>query len=448
VATAPTPAGPWQASDTPVVLPDAAGHWKFDPEVIYNNGIGYLYYGSYYGGVFARTLSADGMSSDASSEKQIAIDNRYEGTFIVRHNGWFYFMGSAANCCAGPLSGYAVFSARSRSPLGPFVDRDGVSILDSRVGGTPVLTQNGNRWVGPGHNAVITDYSGQQWIVYHAIPRNNPYFPYADDTPGINHRPALIDPLDWQGGWPVTRGGHGPSDQLMPGPAAQPWQTTAYRPHFVSTPQPGTKIARLSDDFNGTSLSPQWTWVRQPDASTYSVSDGALHWQIQTADLHPENSSMALASVLTEPAPKGDYMVETRYSTDLPAAGCCYNYAQGAVLAYKDDGNYVKLDVFSDWNTRQTEFGKEVTPVPAGYPHYGNGVGGPVGEKTWLRIVRHVSAGADYYTAYTSIDGVHWDRAETWRHNLGSNEKIALASMGGPGGFTSTFDYVHVYQVK
>jgi arabinan endo-1,5-alpha-L-arabinosidase len=444
VATAPTPAGPWTASDTPVVPPDSAGHWKFDPEVIYVNGTGYLYYGSYYGGIWARTLSADGMSSDPTSETQIAIDNRYEGTFIVRHGGYFYFMGSAANCCNGPLSGYAVFSARSKSPLGPFVDRDGVSILASRVGGTPVLMQNGNRWVGPGHNAVITDYSGQQWIIYHAIPQNDPYF---GGQPGINHRPALIDPLDWQSGWPTTRGGRGPSDQVMPGPAAQPWETTAYRPSFVSTPQPGAKITRLSDDFNGSSLSSQWTWVRQPAASTYWVSGGALHWQIQNADLHPESGG-PLASVLTEPAPTGDYIVETRYSNNEPANGeCCWNYAQGAVLAYKDDGNYIKLDVFSNWNTRQTEFGKEVTPVPTGYPHYGNGVGGPVGDKTWLRIVRHVASGQDYYTAYTSIDGVHWDRAQSWRHDLGPNEKIALVSMGGPGDFISTFDYVHVYRV-
>jgi arabinan endo-1,5-alpha-L-arabinosidase len=445
VATSGSPAGPWQVSGTPVVPPDAVGHWKFDPEVIFVHGTGYLYYGSYFGGIFARTLSADGLSSGASSEKQIAIDNRYEGTFIVRHGGWYYFMGSASNCCNGPLSGYAVFSARSRSPLGPFVDRDGVSILASRVGGTPVLTQNGNRWVGPGHNAVITDYSGQQWIVYHAIPQDDPYF--AGQT-AINHRPVLIDPLDWRDGWPTTRGGRGPSDQPMPGPAAQPGETTAYRPYFVSTPQPGAEIRRLSDDFNGTSLSSQWTWVRPPDRSTYSVSGSALHWQIQNADLHPETPGSALASVLTEPAPQGDYMVETRYSNDEPAGVCCYNYAQGALLAYKDDGNYIKLDVFSNFETRQTEFGQEVTPVPTGYPHYGSGVGGPVGNWTWLRIVRHVAAGVGYYTAYTSIDGTNWDRAETWRHNLGANEKIALASMGGPGGFTSTFDYVHVYRVK
>jgi arabinan endo-1,5-alpha-L-arabinosidase len=114
VATSVSPAGPWRVSDTPVVPPDAAGHWKFDPEVIFVHGTGYLYYGSYFGGIFARPLSADGLSSDASSEKQIAIDNRYEGTFIVRHGGWYYFMGSASNCCNGPVRGRAGHSVGCR----------------------------------------------------------------------------------------------------------------------------------------------------------------------------------------------------------------------------------------------------------------------------------------------------------------------------------------------
>ena len=42
----------------------------------------------------------------------------------------------------------------------------------SRVGGTTVLTQNGNRWIGAGHHALITDAAGQDHIVYHAIDRD------------------------------------------------------------------------------------------------------------------------------------------------------------------------------------------------------------------------------------------------------------------------------------
>ena len=448
VATGPTPVGPWTDSGKPVVAPkDSIGvpgakRWEFDPEVIMAGGTPYIYFGSYFGGIFARQLTRDGMNSIESTETQIAIDNRYEGTFIVQHDGWYYFMGSATNCCNGPLTGYSVFAARSRSPLGPFVDKDGVSILNTRVGGTPVLAQNGNRWVGAGHNAVVTDYSGQDWIVYHAVDRNDPY--YAGNV-GYTKRPGLIDPLDWQGGWPTVRGGAGPSDQPMPGPAAQPGQRTLYHAHPVQDPHPGQPYSALSDDFSGTALGPQWTWIRPPDPSTYSVSGGALSWQTQNADLHPESSG-ALASVLTEPAPAGDYVVDTKVSVNVPPTGMGENYVQGGMVIYGDDGNYVKLASVSIWDTRQTEIGKEVTPVPPGYPHYGNGVVGPVGDSTYLRIVHHTVGTEDAYTAYTSLDGAHWDRGDTWTAALGTHPRIGLVSMGGSG-YTSTFDFVHVSRV-
>lgn len=448
VATSKNPTGPWVDSGQPVVPPTdsptspGSRRWEFDPEVITDGVTSYLYFGSYFGGVFVRQLSADGLHSSAASERQIAIDNRYEGTFIVKHDGWFYFMGSATNCCAGPLTGYSVFAARSRSPLGPFLDQNGVSILNSRVGGTPVLAQNGNRWVGSGHNAVVTDFAGQDWIVYHAVDRTDPY--YAGNV-GYTKRPGMIDPLDWRGGWPTVRGGRGPSDQPMPGPVAQPGERATYRPEFVSAPMPGQSITALSDNFDGSALSAQWTWARPPSPSTYSVSNGQLSWQTQAADLHPP--ATPLASVLTEPAPNGNYMVETKVALTTPASGCCQNYVQGGLVIYGNDGNYVKLASVSIWDTRQTEFGKQMSPVPPGYPSYGNGVVGPVGDWTYLRIVHRRAEGADLYTAYTSLDGSHWDVGGTWTHQLGNNVKIGLVSMGGAG-FVSRFAYVRVSAVS
>jgi arabinan endo-1,5-alpha-L-arabinosidase len=448
VATSNSPTGPWTDTGRPVVEPQdspsspGSRRWEFDPEVITAGGLSYLYFGSYFGGIAVRTLSADGLSSDPASQTQIAIDNRYEGSDIVVRDGWYYLLASATNCCAGPLTGYSVFAARSRSPFGPFRDRDGVSVLAGRVGGTPVLAQNGNRWVGTGHNAVITDFSGQDWIVYHAVDRNDPY--YAGDV-GYTKRPALLDPLDWQRGWPTVRGGRGPSDSLQPGPAAQPGERTAYQPHPVADPQPGHRYQALSDEFSGTRLSTRWTWVRQPDPAGYQVSGGALRWQTQSGDLHPPADD--LASVLTEPAPAGNYMVETKVSLSTPAEGCCQNYVQGGLVIYNDDGNYVKLASVSIWNTRQTEWGKNVQPVPTGYPTYGNGVVGPVGDSTYLRILRQHGPGTDRYTAFTSLDGRHWDKGGTWTQSATAHTKIGLVSMGGAG-FVSTFDYVRVNSLR
>jgi arabinan endo-1,5-alpha-L-arabinosidase len=97
----------------------------------------------------------------------------------------------------------------------------------------------------------------------------------------------------------------------------------------------------------------------------------------------------------------------------------------------------------SIFNTRQTEFGKEVTPVPTGYPHYGNTVVGPVGSWTYLRIIRHRTDSSDAYTAYTSLDGRHFDTGGTWTATLGSHSRIGLISMGGAG-FTTSFAYLRV----
>ena len=62
----------------------------------------------------------------------------------------------------------------------------------------------------------------------------------------------------------------------------------------------------------------------------------------------------------------------------------------------------------SIWETRQTEFAKELSPVPAGYPRYGNTVVGPPGEWTWLRIARWERNQQVLYQAYTSQDGTNW----------------------------------------
>jgi arabinan endo-1,5-alpha-L-arabinosidase len=85
--------------------------------------------------------------------------------------------------------------------------------------------------------------------------------------------------------------------------------------------------------------------------------------------------------------------------------------------------------------------------MPQGYPNYGNTVVGPVGDWTYLRIVAHQShpAGGNgvSYTAYTSLDGAHWDVGGTWTRDLGPHPRIGLISMGGSG-FTSHFAYVRV----
>lgn len=223
MATAPTPAGPWTDSGVPVVAPrpGAGGAaaddflWTYDPSVVTDGGKQYLFYGSYYGGVVVQQLAADGRSTTGEA-KQVAIDNKFEGAYVVRHGRYWYLFASTANCCLGPTTGYSVQVGRSKAITGPYVDAQGVPLTASRAGGTPVLNQNGNRWVGAGHNAVTTDLAGRDWIVYHAIDRADPFL---DGNSGVNQRPMLVDRLDWVDGWPAVRAGRGPSTGEQQGPA-------------------------------------------------------------------------------------------------------------------------------------------------------------------------------------------------------------------------------------
>jgi arabinan endo-1,5-alpha-L-arabinosidase len=301
---------------------------------------------------------------------------------------------------------------------------------------------NGNRWVGTGHNTVFRDFGGQWWTIYHAVDRFHPYF---ESEPGFTKRPPLLDPLDWVHGWPSVRSGRWASNRSMPAPAAQPGQHSRYRPHLVRPDRRGSLRAHFSDEFSGTGLSDRWTWVREPAAGTYGVEAGTFRFDTQKADLNTNDNT---ASVLTEPAPRGDYVLQTKVRLNLPVQGDTFNFVQAGMVVYGSDDAFVKLVHFSNFETRQTEFAKEVPTAPAGFPRYGNTVVGPPGEVTWLRIVKRTTGAGQTFTAYTSQDGRHWVRGGTWVHNrLGQQVRIGLVSMGGTG-FNARFDYVRVWRLR
>lgn len=230
VATSDSPAGPWTPTDKPVIAPrpNGSGGWynTIDPAGLTpSDGRQYLYWGSYGGGVHVTRVSADGLTP-VGAEQKVGRSDRYEGAYVVKHGRYYYLMASSANCCSGPATGYSVYTGRSTSPMGPFLDEDGVSMNASATGGRLVVAQNGNKWIGPGHNAMFTDAAGQTYLMYHALDRNNAWL----TTPGgINRRPMLIDRLDWIGGWPVVNAGAGPSATPQKAPTTssllggQPW---------------------------------------------------------------------------------------------------------------------------------------------------------------------------------------------------------------------------------
>ena len=329
-ATAPTPTGPWTFSDTPVVAPRPSGDggwlWTFDPtRITAPDGTMYLYYGSYFGGIWVSEMTPDGLHITGEATR-VAIDNKFEGAYVVLRDGWYYLFASSANCCAGPTTGYSVSVGRSRDPRGPFVDKLGQSLNVSRAGGTPVIAPNGNRWVGTGHNGLVTDLAGQDWFVYHAIDRNDPYL---DGTSGINERPMLLDRLDWIGGWPTVRAGAWASDELRDRPVTR-------------TP--------VQDDFTRLSTR-DWRVV----SGSWSVADGRLRGQGELlarrdvrGDLRAEADVRGAAGLRINGIPvrvaDGELRIGTRAAAPLPAgfdAGAWHHLAvdvrDGRMTATLDD---------------------------------------------------------------------------------------------------------------
>jgi arabinan endo-1,5-alpha-L-arabinosidase len=198
--------------------------------------------------------------------------------------------------------------------------------------------------------------------------------------PGVTIRPALLDPIDWIDDWPIVRGGYGPSDTPQPAPAAQPWQYNAYSTRVLQPDRPGKLIPSLSDEFNTTRLSSQWHFLHPAADNTYVLTGSSYQVDTHGPD---ENGSPSVVSILAEPTPSGDWMVETKVTTGVPFDNsCCYNFAQGALFIYGNDQNSIKLDVFPNFDVRATEFGKQVGPVPPHYPTYDHQFVGQAGPTT------------------------------------------------------------------
>lgn len=447
VAVSDSPVGPWKAKEELVIAPRRAGpgcsfKWTYDPRyIVGRDGRQYLYFGSYGGGIFIQPLTADGFSTTGDATR-ITVDGRYEASEVVFHNDMYYLIVSTTNCCNGPLTGYALFVGRSSDPLGPFRDREGHSMLDARVGGTPLLVQNGNRWVGPGHNTVFEDGVGQSWTMYHAIDSGDPYL---DDSAKLSRRPVLLDKLDWIDDWPVINNGDGPSDTLQLAPVTQLGQRHRSRSAKTTSISDGNLL--WSENFKGTQLDRRWRWVRPPKSDAYGLDDGVLRFDTQAADLYGDRND---ASVLVTPAPAGDYIVEARVRLILPDVDCCQMPVQAGIVIYDGDDNYIKLVHVALNNTRQIEFASEILPTLASAPRYGNTVLGPPADLTWLRIAvrrRAGHRGADLATAFSSHDGINWVRGGTWQHVSGAVQQVGLVSMGG-GGFSARFETVRILRLK
>jgi arabinan endo-1,5-alpha-L-arabinosidase len=213
VATSKSPAGPFADSGKPMRC--GKGFINIDPMAFDDPATGkrLLYWGSGFEPIRVQELAPDRLSFAAGSEPADLVrpkegpgyERLIEGAWVVRRRGWYYLFYSGDNCC-GEKAHYAVMVARSRSATGPFQ-----TLAEATRRPESTVLARSARWNAPGHNSIITDAAGRDWIFYHAIDPAKPKNGEGD------RRVMLMDRVTYKNGWPVITGGV-PSAEARPAP--------------------------------------------------------------------------------------------------------------------------------------------------------------------------------------------------------------------------------------
>jgi len=124
-----------------------------------------------------------------------------EAPFLYSHGEYYYLFVNVGACCRGLDSTYEIRVGRSRSPTGPFVDRDGVDMRDG--GGTVFLDRTGeqlgdSKYHGPGHAGIYETPTGKQYFSFHYYDAENDGLPQMGvaEIAFEDGWPTVVEPVD------------------------------------------------------------------------------------------------------------------------------------------------------------------------------------------------------------------------------------------------------------
>lgn len=192
LATSPSgESGSWTDQGVVIESVTADNYNAIDPNLVVDaEGRWWVSFGSFYGGL--KMFEVDTTTGLRINDELISIAARpqnggaLEAPFIHRNGDFYYLWVSFDSCCQGAASTYRIMVGRSESVTGPFVDRDGVQMMEG--GGTQMMSSHGSIH-GPGHNAVFTDSDGDV-LAYH----------YYNDA-GVAQ--IGLNLISYEDGWPV-----------------------------------------------------------------------------------------------------------------------------------------------------------------------------------------------------------------------------------------------------
>jgi arabinan endo-1,5-alpha-L-arabinosidase len=180
-----------------------------------HDGKAYLFWGSFWTGIKAVEVCPEtGMPGKYRGgnlkipEDYVTVANRgpdgdtsIEAAYVIRHDDDYFLFTSRGGCCDGVKSTYHIAIGRAKSPLGPYLDKEGKPMKEG--GGTVILSST-ERWKGTGHNGFFqtgTDGNRKDWLILAAFDAKAPK----------KGRLTQIRPVTWEdSGWPVIGGIYSP----------------------------------------------------------------------------------------------------------------------------------------------------------------------------------------------------------------------------------------------
>ncbi|NDV57805.1 glycoside hydrolase family 43 protein [Bacteroides sp. 519] len=234
---------------------DPAGEWSepiwvkqggIDPTLFFDNGK--CYFLSIPDGIQLCEIDvATGKQLSNSKVIWRGTGGRYpEAPHLYKKDGWYYLLIAEG----GTEYGHKVTIARSRELYGPYESNPA----------NPILTHinehtQGNAIQGVGHADLIEGHDGSWWSVFLGF-RPQSYLHH------LLGRETFLAPVRWDtNAWPVINGNGAVTldmnvSHLLP---QHPWPAEPIR-----------------DEFNSSKLNLKWNYLRNPNYSNYSITNGAL----------------------------------------------------------------------------------------------------------------------------------------------------------------------------
>ncbi|KAL5358515.1 glycosyl hydrolase [Aspergillus floccosus] len=348
VYTASAAEGPWtQASTIPKCYYDAGMLVSSDDTI-------YVAYGN--SGITVAQLSEDGLS-EVNSQMVFPTDDAgyLEGSRFHERDGKFYIF------VTHPANEEHVLMSTS-GPFGPYTRK-------------PLVLSAGNPVPNCGypHQGGIVDTPNGDWY----------YMAFVDAYPG--GRIPVLAPLVWgDDGWPTV--------QLVNGE----WSTTYETPNITPSNTPISSFVPGTDNFTGSTLSPQWEWNHNPDNDRWSLDDGlVLNTATVTNDLYAARNT--LSRRILGPQSAATIHLNTASMASGDRAGLALLRDSSAWIGVVNDGGAshisltTGLSMDTDWNTAST--GSEVATANFS------------GDEVWLRVNANIEPSAATGQFSYSLDG-------------------------------------------